>query len=227
MKADFSILSHENCALYLDMAKYLSEKHLKRSDYDRVCEDIFLMISDAQERGESAESLFPDGMQEFCDEVAANCAKEKWYMTLLNTLFWAVAVFSAVIFVEVLFVKIWADDGEWVSGVNLRIELSGLLEAFLAAIVGIVASILSSKFVFKKFIYDKKLGYYFYVALTVAVAIAIAAVFEVTIKGVFLTFNWVALAVGSLGAAAAMGVIRFVIIRFSRKKQGENGKFLR
>lgn len=215
MKIDFSNLTYENCALYLKMEKYLSEKRLRKSDYNRVCEDIFLMISDAQARGETMESLFPNGMQEFCDEVAANCRKETWYVTLLNTLFWAFAVLCAVTLVEALFIKIWANDGEWVSGINLRIELDGLLEGILAAIMGMVISILSSKFTFKKFIFDKKPGYYFYVLLTVAVTIGIAAVLELTIKNELVTFNWVALVTSSGGVAIILWLTKFLVERFA------------
>lgn len=219
MKVDFSALSHENCKKYLDMTKYLSEKHLKRSDYDRVCEDIFLMITDAQTRGENAEALFPDGMQAFCDDVAANCAKERWYITLLNILFWTLAVLSAVTFIETLFIKIWANEGEWISGVNARMELSGLMTAFIAAIAGMVISILSSKFVFKKFIFDKKPGFYFYALLVIAVAVAVAIVLRITVNGVFVTFNWVALAVGALGAAVIIFLVRYLLNRPASKNK--------
>ena len=219
MKIDFSALTYNNCALYLKMEQYLSEKHLSKSDYNRVCEDIFLMISDAQARGETVDSLFPNGMQEFCDEVAANCHKEAWYVTLLSTLFWAFVVLCAVMLVEVLFVKIWADDGEWVSGVNVHIELSGLLEGLLAAIMGMVISILSSKFAFKKFIFNKKPGYYFYACLTVAVTILIAVVLNLTIKNELITFNWVAVAAGSGGAAILLWLAKFLIDRFAVKNK--------
>lgn len=219
MKIDFSALTYENCALYLKMTKYLSEKHLRKSDYNRVCEDIFLMISDAQARGETTDSLFPNGMQEFCDEVAASCPKEAWFVALLDMLFWAFAVLCAVIIVEVLFIKAWADDGEWVAGMILRIELSGLLEGILAAIMGMVISILSSKFAFKKFIFNKKPGYYFYVLLTVAVTIVIAVVLGSTVKNEQITFNWVAVAASSGGAAILLRAAKFLTERLSTKSK--------
>lgn len=211
MNDDISKLSSENCSLYYKMTKYLSEKRLKKSEYLRVCEDIVLMLSDAQSRGETAENLFPDGYENFLDAVAENCAKEKWYTTFLGVLFCALAVFSAVVLVEVLFTKLWANEGEWVSGVNIRINLGGFLSSFLAGGVGVAVSILSSKFAFKKFIYDNKLGFYFYAILIIAVAIGIAVLLDVLIKDTLITFNWVALACPVAGAAVIIKLLQYFI----------------
>lgn len=213
MKTDISKLSYENSALYIKMTSYLTEKRLSRTDYNRVCEDIFVMLSDAQERGESAESIFPEGYKKFLDEVASNCCKEKWYISLINVVFWALCILAAVILVDTLFTHLWPDEGEYISGVTACLELSGFIGAIIAAIVGASVSIFHHIFAF-----NKKRYYYIAVIATVAVAIAVATITDLIITSTLITFNWVAFACACTGAAVLVRLAGLGISKFTANK---------
>lgn len=208
-------LNYENCAIYFKMTNYLSEKHVKKSEYFRVRNDIIVMLYDAQERGENAEALFSEGYEKFLDDVAENCDKEKWYETLLYALFWLAGVFSIAMFLKVLLTNFLAGDGEWLSGVNINVGISGFISMLIAIFTGIIVCALSSKFTFKKFIFNKKLGFLFYAILIIAVAIGLIVVVCLTVDGKFISFNWVAVACGSLGGAIILRIVLFLIAKFS------------
>lgn len=223
MKVDTKTLNAGNCSLYLKMTAYLSGKNLKKSEYNRVCEDIYLMLVGAQERGESPESLFPEGYQKFLDDVADNCEKENKLVVFFNGLFAALAIIAAVICVEAIFAAVWADEGEWVRGVTMRVGVDAFIGAFIAAGVGVGCSVLNNKFTFRKFIYKKKLGYYFYLLLLLVAAIGteivLCAVLRFTDRIEFLTVNWVAIAAPCAAAAIAIKVGQILFSKFAGAKK--------
>lgn len=210
MKPDIRKLTIENHALYAKMSNYLFEKRLARTDYNRVLEDIYNMLIGAQERGEAAESLFPDGYKKFLDDVAANCSKQKWYESLLSVVFWALCIMVVIVLFKTFYVHIWPENGEQITGVNAYIKLSGLLAAMLASAIGSLAAILHHIFSFGKQRY-----YYISVAVLVVVAIALALGVNAIIKTYYITFNWVALACACAGAAA---LIRLALYAISKRK---------
>lgn len=181
-------LNNSYCSLYMKMKMYLAEKRLTRREFSRVCEDIFVMLYDAQQRGESADALFPDGPQAFCNDVAANCEREKWYEIALSILFWAVAVLTAVVLVNVLFTHFWPDEGEYINGVTARIKTAGIAGSVISSVVGAGVS-----FLYNKMSMLAKWKYFLGIAVLIAACIGASELIGFIVKASFATFNWVVL----------------------------------
>ncbi|MDE6441685.1 MAG: DUF1129 family protein [Clostridia bacterium] len=213
MKTDTSKLNTENRTLLHDMKSYLSEKRINRSDYRRVCGDITLMLYDAQERGESAESLFPEGYRKFLDDVASNCSKEKWYETLLTVLTCALAMLTVMTLFLTLNTHLEPVDGEYVSGVMASFTLSSFVGSSVAGCIGSTVVIFHHVFSFEK----KR---YYYVSVVGLFIVAFVAAFLVSLlfRNAFITVNWVALACASAGAAVLLWAVKWGISKLNSKK---------
>lgn len=208
MKNDVSKLSYEGCAAYLKITSYLNEKRLNRSEYKRVCEDIYLMISEAESRGEKVDDLFPEGFQKFCDDVAANCTREKWYLTLLGALACALLILAAVTLVNVIAVCLAADEGETVNGVTITVTVGDFVASLVASAIGVAVNVLSARFAFKHK-YVNVLG----IVCIVIGAIAANLILDAIINAAYITFNWVALACAPAGAAALLYAAKYFLAK--------------
>lgn len=59
---------------------------INRFELKRIRADIVSMIAEAEARGDSAERIFPNGGQNFCDELLKNAVKKRWYEYVLSIL---------------------------------------------------------------------------------------------------------------------------------------------
>lgn len=79
-------ISKKSVTLVKKMESYLAANGINRFELKRIRADIVSMIADAEARGDSAESIFPNGGQDFCDEVLKNAVKKRWYEYVLSIL---------------------------------------------------------------------------------------------------------------------------------------------
>lgn len=77
-------ITKKSVALVKQKESYLVANGINRFELKRIRADIVSMISEAETRGDSAESIFPNGGQDFCDEVLKNAVKKRWYEYVLS-----------------------------------------------------------------------------------------------------------------------------------------------
>ncbi len=108
------------------------------------------MIAEADARGESAESIFPNGGQDFCDEVLKNAVKKRWYEYVLSILTYMAISFAVVFPFVILGTFFFPNDGEAVRGVIVDIDAVNLLIPCLAAPIGSGVIIFTNRYIFTK-----------------------------------------------------------------------------
>lgn len=205
-------LSETSANLYYKMTAYLSEKRLVRREYNRICDDILLMLTDAEARGENAEQLFPEGIKKFCDDVAANSDKEKWYQTALGILEWTSAMFALLLLINVFFVRVWADEGEWISGVNMRLGLDGLLSNIIITVGGGAIG-----YIVNRYTVEKSRKAIAVIIGLIAVIIVAAILLDRFMNRIFVELNWVVAVCVSVAVAASICAVQRVISSLQAK----------
>lgn len=185
------------------MSAYLGTKGINSRELKKIKADIEAMAIEAEARGESVESLFPNGVKAFCDEVSANAVKKKWYEYVLEVLFNMTALFAVLVPLSVLGIVIWPDEGEAVRGVTAVLDIEGLIVPIVGAELGGILTLVTNRYVFAK----KKLA----VVLTAVVAIPVAVVVLVfAFVGLFgeetalVTVNWVVMWIAGVACAAVL-----------------------
>ena len=126
-------ISKKSVTLVKKMESYLAANGINRFELKRIRADIVSMIADAEARGDSAESIFPNGGQDFCDEVLKNAVKKRWYEYVLSILTYMAISFAVVFPIVILGTYLFPNEGEAVRGVIIDIDAVDLLIPCLAA----------------------------------------------------------------------------------------------
>ena len=105
-------ISKKSVTLVKKMESYLAANGINRFELKRIRADIVSMIADAEARGDSAESIFPNGGQDFCDEVLKNAVKKRWYEYVLSILTYMAISFAVVFPIVILGTYLFPNEGE-------------------------------------------------------------------------------------------------------------------
>ena len=211
-------ISSAGSSLVKKMEYYLGANGVNYCEMKKIRADILSMIAEAEARGENAESIFPDGGKNFCDEVLKNAVKKKWYEYVLSVLFYMAVCFAVVFPVMVIYTRLSPYDGEAVRGVTLDIKATDLLIPFLAAAIGGGASLFTNRYIFTK----KRIALpLVFIALVPVVAIIIIFV----VYGAFgeanavVSLNWVALWLTVTAVAVLEGVLLYLLSKRNAKNK--------
>lgn len=133
----------ENQDIYVDMVCYIRGADISDYEIEMVRRDLIEMILSAQTRGDRLTALFPDGYQQFCDEVIAaippRTGKEK-LLYRLDLVFGCLPVLMAVNliatrdFIEIV-KSLWA-------GAPVSWDISISLGSLLSMLVILLAAVL-------------------------------------------------------------------------------------
>ena len=211
-------ISRKSVALVKQMESYLVANGINRLELKRIRADIVSMIAEAEARGDSAESIFPNGGQDFCDEVLKTAVKKRWYEYVLSILTYMAISFAVVFPIVVLGTYLFPDEGEAVRGVIINIDAVDLLIPFLAAPIGSGVVIFTNRYIFTK----KR-----FAALLIFIALVplIAGIIVLVLYGAFgeepaiMSINWVALWITVTAVAVLEGVLSFVLARRNNAKR--------
>ena len=176
------------------------------------------MIADAEARGDSAESIFPNGGQDFCDEVLKNAVKKRWYEYVLSILTYMAISFAVVFPIVILGTYLFPNEGEAVRGVIIDIDAVDLLIPCLAAPIGSGVVIFTNRYIFTK----KRFAV---LMIFIALVPLIAGIIVLVLYGAFgeepaiMSINWVALWITVTAVAVLEGVLSFVLARRNNAKR--------
>ena len=211
-------ISKTGSSLVKKMEYYLGANGVNYCEIKKIRADIVSMIAEAEARGETAQSLFPDGGKAFCDEVLQNAVKKQWYEYVLSALFYMAVCFAVVFPIIVIYTRLFPYSGEAVRGVMLDIKATDLLIPFLAAAIGSGASLFVNRYIFTK----KKLAL---LLVFIALVPVIAVIIIFVIYGAFgdgkaiITFNWVAMWLTVTAVAVLEGVLLYLLSKRNAKNK--------
>lgn len=82
-------ITPENNEIYTQILIYLRGSHIPEYDQECVRQDLITMILNAQERGESLDTIIGEDYKQFCDEIIATFKpnKTKQFLNFLGILF--------------------------------------------------------------------------------------------------------------------------------------------
>ncbi|MDE6000826.1 MAG: hypothetical protein K2G96_00670 [Clostridia bacterium] len=210
-------ISKSGSSLVRKMQIYLSANGVNYCEVKNIRADIISMIAEAEARGESAESIFPDGGKNFCDDVLKNAVKKRWYEYVLSVMSYMAICFAVVFPIIVIFTRLCPNYGEAVSGVTMDIRATGLLVPFLTASIAGGASLFANRSIF-----NKKRIVVLLVCIVLVPIIALIIVFAV--YGAFgrgtqiISLNWVGLWL----TVVAVAVIESVLLYFLSKRNAKH-----
>ncbi|MDE5942670.1 MAG: hypothetical protein K2H30_00490 [Clostridia bacterium] len=210
-------ISKSGVSLVKKMQRYLGANGVNYFEWKNIRADVVSMIAEAEARGESAETIFPDGGKSFCDDVLKNAVKKQWYEYALSILSCLAICFAVIFPVMVICTRISPYDGESVRGVIMDIRATGLFVPFLTASIAGGAALFFNRAAFTK----KR----FVVLLIFIVLIPIIALIIVlAVYGAFggstqiVSLNWVGLWL----SVAAVAVIECVLLYLLSKRNAKH-----
>ena len=211
-------ISKKSVTLVKKMESYLAANGINRFELKRIRADIVSMIADAEARGDSAESIFPNGGQDFCDEVLKNAVKKRWYEYVLSILTYMAISFAVVFPIVILGTYLFPNEGEAVHGVIIDIDAVDLLIPCLAAPIGSGVVIFTNRYIFTK----KRFAV---LMIFIALVPLIAGIIVLVLYGAFgeepaiMSINWVALWITVTAVAVLESVLLFVLARRNNAKR--------
>ena len=131
-------LSKENAVLMTDMIVYLHSGSLCEYDLEIIRKELIGMALEAQLRGDSAQSVFGDDPQAFCDELMKQGRKKTGYESALEWADIIVNGFAILFLIELLFEAV----PQWVAGTSCPASYLPLTAGFLLSSVLCVAAAL-------------------------------------------------------------------------------------
>lgn len=211
-------LSKESVVFVKKMESYLVANGINRFELKRIRADIVSIMSEAEARGDSADSVFPNGGQDFCDEVLKNAVKKRWYEYVLSILTYIAISFAVVFPVVVLGTRLLPGEGEAVRGVIIEIDAVDLLIPFLAAPIGSGVVIFTNRYIFTK----KRFAV---LLIFIALVPLIAGIIVLALYGAFgeesaiVSLNWVALWLSVTAVAVLESGMSFLLSRRNNAKK--------
>ena len=97
------LLTKENNSLMTDMVVYLRGSNLYEYDIEVIRRELFAMLYEAQDRGETAEFVIGKDFKGFCNELARNGRQKRFYDRFLEWANILVIGIGFLLFVEMLF----------------------------------------------------------------------------------------------------------------------------
>lgn len=131
-------LNQENAALMTDMIVYLHSGKLCEYDIEIIRKELMGMALEAQLRGDSAQSVFGDDLQAFCDELMKQGRKKTGYESALEWADIIVNGFAILFLIELIFEAV----PQWVAGTSCPASYLPLTAGFLFSSVLCIATAL-------------------------------------------------------------------------------------
>ncbi len=211
-------ISKKSVALVKKMESYLLAKGINRFELKRIRADIVSMIAEAEARGDSADSIFPNGGQDFCDEVLKNAVKKRWYEYVLSILSYMAISFAVAFPIVVFGTYLFPNEGEAVRGVIIDVDAVDLIIPFLAATIGSGTALFTNRYVFTK----KRIAI---LLIFIALIPLVAVIIVLALYGAFgensaiISINWVALWITVTAVAVLESVLSFVLAKRNTAKR--------